>query len=81
MSLFEIKSQPVNISGTIPVAVWKDALTPEEVDAIVAYGDQLAPMRAEIAGRKDDTDHLRITRVAWVEHQRPEINWLHARLD
>jgi PKHD-type hydroxylase len=81
MSLFEIKSQPVNISGTIPVAVWKDALTPEEVDAIVAYGDQLAPMRAEIAGRKDDTDHLRITRVAWVEHQRPEINWLHARLE
>ena len=80
MSLFDVKSAPLNVGGPIPVVVWKDALTPDEVDAIIAYGDQLEPMKAEIAGRNDNTDHLRITRVAWIEHQRPEIHWLHTRL-
>ena len=80
MSLFDVKSAPLNIGGPIPVVVWKDALTPDEVDAIIAYGDQLQPMKAEIAGRNDNTDHLRITRVSWIEHQRPEIRWLHTRL-
>jgi PKHD-type hydroxylase len=80
MSQFDAKSVPLNVSGTIPVAVWKDAFTPKEVDAIVAYGDSLAPMKAEIAGRKHHTDHLRITRVAWME-RKPEIQWLHARLE
>ena len=80
MSLFDVKSAPLNVGGPIPVVVWKDALTPDEVDAIIAYGDRLEPMKAEIAGRNDNTDHLRITRVAWIEHQRPEIHWLHTRL-
>jgi len=75
------QSLPVAVGGPIPVVMWKDAFTPRELDAIIAYGDQLVPMKAEIAGRKaQNNDHLRITRVAWVEHQRPEINWLHARL-
>jgi PKHD-type hydroxylase len=76
MSLF--KSAPVNVGG--PLVVWKDAFTPQEVDAVIAYGDQLQPMRAEIAGRTDNTDHLRITRVAWIE-RKPQIQWLHARLE
>ena len=81
MSLFEVRSLPLNVGGPIPVVVWKDALTPKEVDAIIAYGDGLSPMKAEIAGRKQqNNDQLRITRVAWVEHQRPEIIWLHRRL-
>jgi PKHD-type hydroxylase len=80
MSPFDVKTAPLNIGGPIPVAVWKDAFTPDEVDAITAYGDQLQPMKAEIAGRNDNTDHLRITRVSWIEHQRPEIRWLHTRL-
>ena len=78
-ALFEVKSAPVRIIG--PLVVWKDAFTAEEIDAIVAYGDGLSPMKAEIAGRTENTDHLRITRVAWIEHQRPEIRWLHTRLE
>ena len=80
MSPFDVKPAPLNVGGPIPVVVWKDVFTPDEVDAIIAYGDQLQPMKAEIAGRNDNTDHLRITRVAWIEHQRPEIRWLHTRL-
>jgi PKHD-type hydroxylase len=78
MSLFEVKSAPVRIIG--PLVVWKEGFTPQEVDAIIAYGDGLQPMRAEIAGRKENTDHLRITRVAWME-KKPETLWLHARLE
>ena len=78
-ALFEVKSAPVRIIG--PLVAWKDAFTAEEIDAIVAYGDGLSPMKAEIAGRTENTDHLRITRVAWIEHQRPEIRWLHTRLE
>jgi PKHD-type hydroxylase len=78
--LFDVKSAPVNVGGPLAVAVWKDAFTPSEVDAIVAYGDRLQPMKAEIAGRKDNIDHMRITRVAWME-RKPEIQWLHARLE
>jgi PKHD-type hydroxylase len=81
MSLFEVKSAPVSAGGPSgPVVVWKDAFTPKEIDAIVAYGDQLAPMRAELAGRDDKPDHIRITRVAWMV-RKPEIQWLHTRLE
>jgi PKHD-type hydroxylase len=38
------------------------------------------PMRAEIAGRADNTEKLRITRVAWMERN-PETAWLYARLE
>ena len=60
--------------------VWKDVFTPKELDAIEALGDALMPMRAEIAGRSDIPDTLRITRVAWME-RKPEIAWLYARLE
>ena len=72
------ESGPVGIGG--PLVVWKNAFTAKEVETIVAYGDQLKPMKAELAGRKDAIDHLRITRVAWILKQ-PEIQWLHARLE
>jgi PKHD-type hydroxylase len=77
-SLFDVKSAPVGVGG--PLVVWKAALTPKEVDAIIAYGDGLKPMKAELAGRKDNIDHLRLTRVAWMLRN-PEIAWLHARLE
>jgi PKHD-type hydroxylase len=81
MSLFDVKSAPFNAGGVGgPAVVWKDAFTAREIDAVVAYGDGLAPMKAEIAGRKENTDHLRITRVAWME-KKPEIEWLYARLE
>jgi PKHD-type hydroxylase len=38
------------------------------------------PMRAVIAGRNDNTDHMRITRVAWIERN-PDTAWLYARLE
>lgn len=77
---FGVKSAPASTTGPIPLVVWKDAFTSREVDAIVDYGDQLAPMKAELFGRTDNTDQTRITRVAWME-KKPEIQWLHARLE
>ena len=62
------------------VVGWRNAFTPRELDAIEAYGDSLEPVKAEIAGRKDNTDHLRITRVAWMDRV-PQIEWLYAKLE
>jgi PKHD-type hydroxylase len=78
MSGFDIQAAAVNVGG--PVVVWKEAFTPKELDTIIAYGDGLAPMKAEIAGRRDNTDYLRVTRVAWVE-KKPQIAWLNQRLE
>jgi len=79
MNTFRPKSFPQNVGG--PVVVWKDVFTPKELDAIEALGDALMPMRAEIAGRNtENTEKLRITRVAWME-RKPETAWLHARLE
>lgn len=77
MSLLDIKPLPFQAVG--PLVAWPDAFTPGELDAIVDYGDGLRPMKAEIAGREDNVEHLRITRVAWIEN-RPEIAWLYERL-
>lgn len=78
MKPLDIVSGAVNLGGTI---VWQDAFSPAEIDAIIAYGDGLNPMKAEVAGsRERNTDFLRITRVAWME-KKPEIAWLHERLE
>ena len=71
-------SRPQKIAG--PLVIWKDLFSPQELDAIEAHGDGLMPMRAEIAGRKENTDRLRVTRVAWMERN-PETAWLYARLE
>lgn len=73
------KSAPVNIGG-YKVAVWKDAFTPAELDRIVALGDGLAPMRAQLEYGRDAADHTRITRVAWIE-RKASTEWLFARLE
>ncbi|HEY1877423.1 MAG TPA: hypothetical protein VGG66_08125, partial [Rhizomicrobium sp.] len=75
-----VKSAPVDVGGPLPVCIWKNAFTPKEVDAIVAYGDGLQPMKAELFGRKDNVDQMRVTRVAWME-RKPGIEWLYARLE
>ena len=80
MTPFGANSAPVGTTGPVPLVVWKNAFTPREVDAIVAHGDQLAPMKAELAGRSESADDQRITRVAWME-RKPGIEWLHARLE
>ena len=74
----KFKSQPRRAGG--PVVVWNDLFTPKELDAIEAYGDDLMPMRARIAGHTVTADHQRITRVAWMERN-PDTEWLHARLE
>ncbi|HMH64493.1 MAG TPA: 2OG-Fe(II) oxygenase [Rhizomicrobium sp.] len=74
----QIKSSPIPVGG--PLIVWPDAFTPKELDVIIALGDRLAPMKAEVIARKDDTDHLRITRVAWMERN-DETAWLYAKLE
>src|SRR5947208_622488 len=72
------KSLPQNVGG--PVAVWKDVFTSKELDAIEALGDALMPMRAELASSKPIADHIRITRVAWMERNL-QTAWLYARLE
>ena len=54
--------------------------TPAELNAIEALGDSLAPRKAELAGRNDNTDHLRITRVAWMERN-AQTRWLFERVE
>lgn len=59
---------------------WPDLFTPQELDRIEAYGDSLSPMKAELAGRTDNIDYLRITRVAWMDRCR-EVEWLYAKIE
>lgn len=51
-----------------PFIVWEDAIAPAELDAIERYGDNLLHQKATIAGRQDDISSVRITRLAWIEH-------------
>jgi PKHD-type hydroxylase len=58
-------TQPQRLGGTI--AVWEDALSPAELDAIIAHGDRLTRGKALVADRRDG-EHVtahRITEVAW----------------
>ena len=54
--------------------------TPAELNAIETLGDSLAPRKAELAGRNDNTDHIRITRVAWMERN-AQTQWLFERVE
>ena len=47
-----------------PFVAWENALSAAEVDAITAYGDALVHKKAELAEKRDDIDHVRITRLA-----------------
>ncbi len=58
----------------------RDVFTAAELDAVTALGDSLTPMKAEIGGRKDGTDHLRVTRIAWIERE-PRTEWLFSRVE
>ena len=48
--------------------VWNDAFTAGELDAFEQYGDRMVHQRAELALKGDINDEIRITRVAWREH-------------
>lgn len=71
----DVRDAPAGFLVAMP-----DVFTPAELDAIEALGDSLAPTKAEIAGRKDNIDHIRITRVAWIERS-AETKWLFARVE
>ena len=63
-----------------PLVARQGVFSPAELDAIEAYGESLAPRKAEIAGRGDNTEHLRISRATWIDRN-PETEWLYARLE
>ena len=50
-----------------PFLAWEGALTPAEVDAIIAYGDAQILEKAQIAVQRDDLEAVRITHLAWLE--------------
>ena len=75
----DLKTAPVVI-GEHKVAVWKDVFTPAELDRIIAIGDGLSPMRAQLDYGKDAAEHHRITRVAWINRD-ADSDWLFARLE
>ncbi len=59
--------------------VWEDVFTAAELDAITAYGDQQLLQKAEIAIKSDNYDDVRITKVAWLEHN-PETAAFYERI-
>lgn len=63
-----------------PIVARQGVFTPQELDAIEAYGESLRPLRAEIAGRKDNIDRLRISRTAWMERN-SQTEWLYGRIE
>jgi PKHD-type hydroxylase len=67
-----------------PYAVWADAFTPPELDAIVALGDGLRLQNATISDgyRPGSTldDPLRITRTAWMARD-ARSSWIYERME
>jgi PKHD-type hydroxylase len=59
--------------------VWNDIFTAAELDAFVEYGDRMVLQKAEVAVKSDNDDHIRITKVARLEHN-PETALLYDRL-
>jgi len=72
------KTRPQKIAG--PLTMWRDLFTPRELDTIEVMGDGLMPVRAVIAGRNDNHEHMRVTRVAWMARN-PETAWLYERIE
>lgn len=68
-------------TGLEPFTVWNGAFTPEELDAIVAYGDSLRQADATVMNTadKDQNSSIRITRISWIR-QTQETLWLFQKL-
>jgi PKHD-type hydroxylase len=58
-------TQPQRLAGNI--AMWEDALSPAELDAITAHGDRLTHDKAQVADHRagERATAQRITDVAW----------------
>ena len=74
-----IKTSPIHI-GEHKVAVWQDVFTPAEMDRIIAIGESLAPMRAQLEYGRDADQKMRVTRVAWIKPN-TDTDWLFAKLE
>ena len=77
--MINAKNPPIVIGG-YKVVVWNDVFTSAELDRIVAFGDGLSPMRAQLEYGKDAAEQTRITRVAWIDRL-PDTEWLFARME
>jgi len=64
-----------------PFAVWQGGFSPEELDAIIAYGETQRHQRGAIEkrGQLEAADPIRVTRLAWIAHN-PDTNWIYDRL-
>jgi PKHD-type hydroxylase len=73
---------PDPFSHVQPFQVWENGFTPEELDAIEAYGDRLELKRGTVLsdGPEITYDALRIARTA-VMAPAPEIAWLYQRIE
>lgn len=65
-----------------PFQAWENAFTPEELDAIEAYGDRLQLNKGTVLsdGPEITYDALRIARTA-IMAPAPEIAWLYQRIE
>jgi PKHD-type hydroxylase len=50
--------------------VWNDFFAATELDAYEAYGDRMVHEKAILAVKGDNDDAIRITEIAWLEHNR-----------
>lgn len=67
-------------ASILPFVGWANAFTPEELNAIEAYGDAQALHKSIVSDIQGaEADIQRVSRTAWFE-QRPEIEWLYTRV-
>jgi len=68
-------------TGIEPFTTWDGAFIPEELDAIVAYGDALRQAEATLldSAVDDHNSRFRSTRISWIEESQ-ETLWLFRKL-
>jgi PKHD-type hydroxylase len=69
-------------TSTLTFAVWENAFSPAEMDAIEAYGDRLNAEKATLVDGRPEGAHreeIRITQTAWIAPN-PETQWMFERM-
>ncbi|HEY0266240.1 MAG TPA: 2OG-Fe(II) oxygenase [Rhizomicrobium sp.] len=75
-------AMPQNDDSTLSFAVWPDAFSPAELDAIAALGDGLAAGEAMLVNgtaQGEQRPDTRITRTAWITRT-PDSAWIYDRM-
>jgi PKHD-type hydroxylase len=75
----------MSMPATAPVqlgafAVWEDAFSPAELDAIERYGDSLRKEPANVGGDPAELRKVRVTQVAWIGRL-PASEWIFAEME